>query len=321
MLVAIDARCRGSEHIRQDKPLQDFSGSTSDRRKSYAYALIADGHGGEKYFRSEHGSRMAVLCAVEEMNKVLSKMAVYIVKRDNAIIDRTLKNLCAKILLAWRERVCAHFSEHPLTEDEKRQCEALKIALPIPEEEIPTLYGSTLLSAAYVEKFEFWFALQIGDGKTVAIRETATSYYQQRPQNGGKRAAEIAISDDGSVFYPIPEDEDMGFGVTASLCGARAAEHFFYSFGFGRLGGIAVMSDGLTDSFDKDKLPDFILNIQKNALADKERTKSELEAFLPKLSEQGSGDDVSLAGIFMHEEPANPENGTAVSAEKQDVTP
>ena len=274
MLVAIDARCRGSEHIRQDKPLQDFSGSTSNRQKSCAYALIADGHGGEKYFRSEHGSRIAVLCAVEEINKVLKDLLFHIKKKEVDIIDKSLKNLCAKILLSWRERVCAHFSEHPLTEDEKRQCEALKIALPIPEEEIPTLYGSTLLSAAYFEKFEFWFALQIGDGKTVAIRE------------------------DGSAFCPIPEDEGMGFGVTASLCGARAAEHFFYSFGFEKLGGIAVMSDGLTDSFDKDKLPDFILNIQKNALADRERTKGELEAFLPKLSEQGSGDDISFAGIF-----------------------
>lgn len=301
MLIAIDARCRGSEHIRQNKPLQDFSGSTSDRWKSYAYALIADGHGGEKYFRSEHGSRIAVLCAVEEINKVLKDLLFHIKKKEVDVIDKSLNNLCAKILLSWREKVCAHFSEHPLTEDEKRQCEALKIALPILEEEIPTLYGSTLLSAAYFEKFEFWFALQIGDGKTVAIRETATSYYQQRPQNGGKRAAEIAISDDSSVFYPIPEDEEMGFGVTASLCGARAAEHFFYSFGFGRLGGIAVMSDGLTDSLNKDKLPDFILNIQKNALADRERTKGELEAFLPKLSEQGSGDDVSLAGIFIHD--------------------
>lgn len=277
MLVAIDARCRGSEHIRQNKPLQDFSGSTSDRWKSYAYALIADGHGGEKYFRSEHGSRIAVLCAVEEINKVLKDLLFHIKKKEVDVIDKSIKNLCAKILLAWRERVCAHFSEHPLTEDERKQCEALKITLPISEEEIPTLYGSTLLSAAYFEKFEFWFALQIGDGKTVAIRE------------------------DGSVFCPVPEDEGMGFGVTASLCGARAAEHFFYSFGFGRLGGIAVMSDGLTDSFDKDKLPDFILNIQKNALADRERTKGELEAFLPKLSEQGSGDDVSLAGIFAKE--------------------
>ena len=277
MLVAIDARCRGSEHIRQNKPLQDFSGSTSDRWKSYAYALIADGHGGEKYFRSEHGSRIAVLCAVEEINKVLKDLLFHIKKKEVDVIDKSLKNLCAKILLAWRERVCAHFSEHPLTEDERKQCEVLKITLPIPEEEIPTLYGSTLLSAVYFEKFEFWFALQIGDGRTVAIRE------------------------DGSAFCPIPEDEGMGFGVTASLCGARAAEHFFYSFGFERLGGITVMSDGLTDSFDKDKLPDFILNIQKNALADREKTKGELEAFLPKLSEQGSGDDVSFAGVFAKE--------------------
>lgn len=277
MLVTLDARCRGNEHIKTEKPLQDYSGASTDKWKSYAYALIADGHGGEKYFRSADGSRLAVLYAVDAMNKVLKELLFYIKKKDTNVINKTLDNLCSRVLLLWREKVKAHYIENPLTEKEIQLCEELNIQLPLADDDIYTLYGSTLLASAYFENFDFWFSLQIGDGKTIAIKQ------------------------DNSVFYPIPEDEDMGFGVTASLCGKNAKERFHYNFGYEKLNGITVMSDGMTDSFDTEKLPNFILNIQKNALDNVEIAKGELEAFLPKLSEQGSGDDISIAGIFHKE--------------------
>lgn len=280
MLVALDARCRGSEHIKTDKPLQDFSGSSTDKWRSYAYALVADGHGGEKYFRSEVGSRLAVLCTTEAMNKVLKELLFYIKKKDNSVIHKTLKNLCSRVLVSWREKVKAHFAEHPLTEKEVQLCEKLEIELPIADDDILSLYGSTLLSAVYFSNLDFWFSLQIGDGKTVAIRR------------------------DNSVFYPITEDEDMGFGVTASLCGESAIERFHYNFGFDKLNALIVMSDGLADSFDAEKLPNFLLTIQANVVVDCENAKKELQMFLPKLSEQGSGDDISIAGIFYKEEPS-----------------
>lgn len=62
------------------------------------------------------------------------------------------------------------------------------------------------------------------------------------------------------------------------------------------------MSDGLTDSFDLNKLPDFLLSIKNNAIKNAEKTKTELEEYLPKLSEKGSGDDISIAGIFVKED-------------------
>ncbi len=278
MLVTLDARCRGNEHIKTDKPLQDYSYVELEKRwKNYAYALIADGHGGEKYFRSEDGSRIAVIYTVNALNEVLKELSFYIKKRDKVVIDKTLKNLCSRIILLWRKTVKAHFDANPLTEKEIKKCEELKIELPLAEENIYTLYGSTLLSSVYFANYEFWFSIQIGDGKTIAIRQ------------------------DDSVFYPIPEDDDMGFGVTASLCGSNANERIHYNFGYEKLNGIVVMSDGLTDSFDTEKLPNFILNIQKNALENVDVAKRELDSFLPKLSEQGSGDDISIACIFQKE--------------------
>ena len=70
------------------------------------------------------------------------------------------------------------------------------------DECIYQIYGSTLLASVYFEKYNFWFSIQIGDGKTIAFKS------------------------DNSVFYPIPEDDDMGFGVTASLCSNNAMRKF-----------------------------------------------------------------------------------------------
>ncbi|MBE6348138.1 MAG: protein phosphatase 2C domain-containing protein [Spirochaetaceae bacterium] len=52
MLFTLSARCQGSSHKKENKPLQDYCAATSDKLKTYAYALVADGHGGEKYIRS-----------------------------------------------------------------------------------------------------------------------------------------------------------------------------------------------------------------------------------------------------------------------------
>lgn len=284
MLVTLDARCRGSSHIKDGKPCQDFSGSTTDKWKSYAYALVADGHGGERYIRSAEGSRLAVLCSVEAINKVLKELVFYIKKKEVDVIDKSLKNLCSRLLLLWREKVKSHFAENPLAEEEKSICEKLKIELSSADNEeadlkIFELYGSTLLSAVYFENFNFWFALQIGDGKTFILNE------------------------DGAAVSPKElENEKAAFGVTPSLCGKTAIEEFRYAYGFEKISGVCVMSDGMTDSFDLEKLPDFLLNIKNNAIADVEKTKNELTAYLPTLSEQGSGDDISIAGIFVKEE-------------------
>lgn len=281
MLEVLDARCRGSEHIKANKPLQDYSGSKLDRQKKIAYILVADGHGGEKYFRSAAGSYQAVYSCIEVMNTVLIELYPFIKRKDTTVINKTLNNLCSRILVLWREKVKVHFLENPLTDIEKKLCEELKIELPLTDDNISTIYGSTLLASVYFENYNFWFSLQIGDGKTIAMKT------------------------DNTVFYPIPEDDEMGFGVTASLCGRNAIDKFYYNYGFDKLNYIFVMSDGMADSFDIEKLPDFLLNIKNNAVVDIEKTKAELDDYLPKLSEQGSGDDISIAGIFVKEGKSN----------------
>ena len=81
MLITMAERCIGSSHIKQNKPLQDYAAATSDRLRSYAYALVADGHGGDKYIRSAKGSELAVRCAVDSINGVLKEILWDVTKK------------------------------------------------------------------------------------------------------------------------------------------------------------------------------------------------------------------------------------------------
>ena len=301
MLLSLNARCRGFEHIKADKPVQDsaFSGSDnsaftstdnfvfSGPAKNFAYAFVADGHGGEKYIRSDKGSQLACFSAANIIANLKKDFLAEVKRLSNEpvrrkrLVEENLKLICSKLCLDWKNRVKQNFVSNPLTEDELKLCENAKLLLPIPDDDIPVLYGSTLLLTFYFEQLNFWFALQIGDGKCVAINK------------------------ENECFYPIEDDEEQGFGVTKSLCSKNAADDFRFGYGFEPISSIFVMSDGMTDSFDSEKLPAFLLNIQNNALNDIENTQKELESFLPTLSEQGSGDDISIAAIFHKENEGN----------------
>ena len=243
MLITLAERCIGTAHIKQNKPLQDYAAATSDRLRSYAYALVADGHGGDKYIRSGKGAEIAVHCAVDSINGVLKEILWDVGKKKRSLIEKNLKLICIKTSLKWKEAVIKHYSENPLSIEETELLESLNITLPLQEGDIATLYGSTLLAAIYIEYLNFWFAIQIGDGKCAVIKK------------------------DNAVEFPVElENDKLGFGVTTSLCNKDAANEFRFAYGFEKINGITVMSDGLADSFDSEKLPSFLLNINDNII-------------------------------------------------------
>jgi hypothetical protein len=76
-------------------------------------------------------------------------------------------------------------------------------------------------------------------------------------------------------------------------------KNFRHNFGFERILGATVATDGVVDSFPLEKYLKFTVSeLLQKFVEHPEETKRELENSLPELSEQGSGDDVSIAGIF-----------------------
>ena len=58
MIQCYNFSCQGESHKADEKPCQDasFSAVYDD---GLAIAIVCDGHGGERYFRSDVGARMA----------------------------------------------------------------------------------------------------------------------------------------------------------------------------------------------------------------------------------------------------------------------
>lgn len=270
----------GASHIKEEKPCQDFS--LSDVGRGYAVAIVCDGHGGNKYFRSDRGSRMA---AEQTMLAIQEFMKSRYVKNQNGgkVIDTLLTNpeaylnqLAANIIYRWRECLTEDFATEPFSEKEKAILTSKELAALQEEGGWVTAYGTTLIAAVRAKKF--WFGLHIGDGKCVAV------------------------NNEGEYSQPIPWDDKCFLNVTTSLCDVQALSRFRTFFSKENLPTVLfVGSDGVDDTFGTDEaLNDFYRTVLKlfteNGM---EKGKEELQNYLPNLSAKGSQDDISIAGILV----------------------
>lgn len=108
------------------------------------------------------------------------------------------------------------------------------------------------------------------------------------------------IMPDGVICEPIPWDDDCQSNVTTSICDSEAIDEFRYFFTKTPPVATFMGSDGIDDSYaSSQELHDLyssILTIFAEHGIDIGR--KEVSEFLPVLSQKGSGDDVSVAGIL-----------------------
>lgn len=276
---AFDCCKQGYSHIKTDKICQDFA--TSFNSEKFAVAITSDGHGGDDYFRSDTGSRFAAEIALQCVKEFVSifysensKLIVQLKENPN----KFLQQLEMSIVSRWRERTYKHFSQNPFSELEfKIMSDKARLKYyEAPETRYVKAYGATLVVAVIV-KNHFWFALQIGDGKCVALYK------------------------DGNVIHPIPINDKCVLNQTTSLCDENPMEEFrHYYNGENIPQWIFVGSDGIEDSFNGDEslnafYKEVALVFQKKYWKD---AITELNDYLPTLSQKGSGDDMSISGIF-----------------------
>jgi len=252
-----NAACTGSSHIRSGKPCQDFSVSLS--AKNAAIIAVADGHGSDEYFRSDRGARFAAEAAVQCIQELLAVNDKAFNKSLKRAPDTAFKNLEKKIVDYWRKKV----------KDDIEQEEVDKADF--------VVYGTTLLAAAMTKNY--WFALQIGDGKCVIIKE------------------------DNSVTQPVIWDDRCFLNRTTSLCDDEAADLFRHYYCETLPLAVFLGSDGIDNSFpvneNESYLANFYMSVYRNFLDEgHEKGELQLREALPKISQKGSNDDVSVAGII-----------------------
>lgn len=262
----------GAEHIRIGLPLQDSSVSWQFGQKRIA--IVADGHGSRRHFRSETGSELACRTALEKIRCFLDDYPA-----DPQTMEERLENLELEICLAWRDAVIEDHRIHPWTEDELN--EEMRVLTPEQFAELKEggnvliPYGSTLCAAFSVD--DKWAAIQLGDGGIVHI------------------------SREGEYTWPMPESRFNSGNKTASLCMKQPMEDFRHCFGCGNPAGILVFSDGIDKTFPEQshEIVSFLYWVWNNGRRNGDSGSEVLEKVLDSLSEQSRiGDDVSVAGFI-----------------------
>lgn len=306
----INSICKGCSHEASDKPCQDFVYSESTPELSMA--IVSDGHGGERYFRSDKGSQVVVEIAKESIREFVSALSsreASVAKeygdtplfkgmpltqyseatpsvfapgkeRQGKYIHEALTGLFGSILTRWNMDITEHAQNNPLNEWELEHVEE-KFRIEFEEklkEDDPSFaktYGCTLI--AYVQTPDYWFAFHIGDGKCICFD----------------------VEDEQlKITQPIPWDEKCFLNKTTSICDSRALSEFRYCYqGDGHFPeAMFVGSDGIDDSYG-DNIEDFYIQLFK-MLSNKDKAQRELNKSLPIISQHGSQDDMSVASVY-----------------------
>lgn len=303
----------GASHVKSGKPCQDYSLSWQSDDKTVQVAIVCDGHGGDTYVRSDVGSKLAAEIALRnirsfidtvspamfidksaavtarpgeeedelfpaskktapadltesEMKQIEQDKAFYAAVENIRQQDRLFCQLFACIYMQWCDAIQKDADDNPFTEYEKGCLKSAKIV---------KAYGTTLM--AFVRTPLYWFAFHIGDGKMVACNRSM------------------------EWFEPVPWDCNCFLNMTTSLCNSNPIPMFRYAFsGKGDFPTAVILgSDGLDDSWvTMENLQNFYS--QTLSIFDElgeEKAVKELDSYLPVLSQKGSRDDMSMAGI------------------------
>ena len=295
MVECYNFSCQGESHKADDKPCQDASFS-SVYDDGLAIAIVCDGHGGERYFRSDVGARMATevirdsvktfvenidqdMFVGQEFTAVEAVTSEELVKKQTPI-DKAFRQLFSSIIYQWNNKIAEHAANTAISEWEQQHVPQKYLDELHTSETFEKLYGCTLM--VYVQTPTYWFAFHLGDGKFVS--------FQQSP----------------IWTMPIPWDERCFLNKTTSLCDSNTINEFRYCYqGDGQFPwAVFLGSDGMDDSFGEDpNLVNFYIQVVKMLVTEgRDATISSIESDLPQLSKIGSKDDMSLVFVYNIEE-------------------
>ena len=251
-LCCFDRRCQGESHKATDKPCQDYS--FCSQMATHTIAIISDGHGGTRYYRSEVGSRLLT----EVTARCLTEFAEGIPQESFSgkpfstvavgdTMPPELQQLFGAIVVGWRNAVMEHAGQHPLTETEQA------IAVPQDEHEWEKTYGCTLIAALRTPSY--WLAFQVGDGKCVAINTSPYDRSQQPDDQWELAHIDVAQERGLRISQPIPWDDRCFLNKTTSICDTDALSRFRCCYGGIDTAPVAIFlgSDGIDDSFGEEE--------------------------------------------------------------------
>lgn len=218
----------GASHLRAGIPNQDAI--LHVRQSSVRLPVIvsiSDGHGSNKCFRSDRGSRFAVRIGADLLDELINGRHAALPATE--IESKVRDSLTTEFIKRWRALVLTDLKREPFREEEfARMIEKDGEKARRLVEANPLLaYGATSLSFLLTPTYALY--LQLGDGEMVTV------------------------SEQGEIGQTLPEDMRLLANETTSLCLDKAAEDFRFAVhphGEGDLPALILMTtDGYYNSF------------------------------------------------------------------------
>ena len=274
---------RGDSHIRHETVCQDASEKYfTEKCKIIA---VSDGHGDPNCFRSDKGSKFAVEVCMEGLKQFAE--GIHDFKMESSIEmeqerEEHIQRLKNAIVTQWNLKIQEDLEQNPITEEEYAICDKEWCNRYKNGERTNHIYGATLIGCLIFK--DYIIALQQGDGRCVWI------------------------DSDGTFSQPIPWDDRCIANITTSMCNVDAASsvrHYFKKLSEENCpAAIFAASDGIEDSYSSEEMMNSFYRECCNKLVE-ENDVSKIEEYfqeiLPHISKNGSGDDMSIAGIFDRE--------------------
>lgn len=305
---------QGAGHKPENKPCQDYGRHFADERLKII--ALSDGHGGNKYFRSQEGARIASQIAIESLQTFCQgcDLSEFLAAKNDFIKQEPIKDgelsynnqefvmrhLFQHICSEWHRQIREHFITNPFSKEEIAYLQSINTTDyyintngDVKDSHLPSAYGCTLMAVAATPNF--WLGIHIGDGKCVAFNE------------------------DGTWYEPIPWDENCFQNLTTSLS-KQDYESFRYCIGRKQPAAIFIGSDGMDDSYQPmEALADcygnyFLWPMLQYGV---EKLEEKLSDLLDQISTIGSKDDMSIGFIVdLKRLPATLENFIQYSLKK-----
>lgn len=266
MLSGFSHSVLGASHKKRNIVCQDSSGFKI--HDDFAIAVVADGHGGKKYFRSNIGSKFAVESAIEAVEYFCSDFELFS-KCFVSDHDRIMKHVEKYVIMLWNQKITEHLNKCPVGEKEISHLTYDEFK-DIPPE---SYYGTTLICSVMTDHYMWGF--QIGDGSVIGVFE------------------------DGDTSMLIDYNESNPANITYSMCNHNAFDMFDdYYIENKRPVAVFVSTDGLYTSFGSDR--DFLDYhvIVAGELINSDSCFDSLKANMEKRSHYGTEDDISISCIY-----------------------
>ena len=137
MTECFNFSCQGESHKASNKPCQDFSYSAVIDN-GMSIAIVCDGHGGDRYFRSDIGARFATEVILEVVRQFLLSIdqslfmgKPYTAEKAIAIeenadsseepikkqkpVDIAFRQLFSSIIFQWNNKIVEHAANTPIS--------------------------------------------------------------------------------------------------------------------------------------------------------------------------------------------------------------